>query len=53
MLKRMKAGIYSGPQDIKIEEIMIPAVKPGHVLVDNIASGICGSDLHRYFGEWD
>ena len=53
MLRRMKAGIYSGPQDIKIEEIPIPAVKPGHVLVDNIASGICGSDLHRYFGEWD
>ena len=53
MLRRMKAGIYSGPRQIKIEEIKIPAVKPGHVLVDNKISGICGSDIHRYFGKWD
>ena len=51
--RRMKAGIYYGPKDIRLEEIDVPAVTPGHVLVDTKASGICGSDLHVYYGEWD
>jgi 2-desacetyl-2-hydroxyethyl bacteriochlorophyllide A dehydrogenase len=49
----MKAGIWYGPQDIRLEEIDIPTVGPGQVLVDTKASGICGSDLHVYYGEWD
>jgi 2-desacetyl-2-hydroxyethyl bacteriochlorophyllide A dehydrogenase len=52
MTKKMKAGIYSGPEDIRLKEIPVPTVKPGHVLVRNKASGICGSDLHEYFGDW-
>ena len=51
-MKTMKAGIYSGPQDIRVTEIPVPTVKPGHLLVQNKASGICGSDLHEYFGKW-
>jgi 2-desacetyl-2-hydroxyethyl bacteriochlorophyllide A dehydrogenase len=49
----MKAGIYHGIRDIRLEEIDVPAVKPGHVLVDTKVSGICGSDIHQYFGEWN
>jgi 2-desacetyl-2-hydroxyethyl bacteriochlorophyllide A dehydrogenase len=52
MAKMMKAGIYSGPQDIRVEEIQVPTIKPEHILVQNKASGICGSDLHEYFGDW-
>jgi len=52
MVKTMKAGIYSGPQDIRVKEIPVPTIKPGHVLVQNKASGICGSDLHEYYGAW-
>jgi 2-desacetyl-2-hydroxyethyl bacteriochlorophyllide A dehydrogenase len=52
MMKTMKAAIYSGPRDIRITEIPVPTIKPGHVLVQNKVSGICGSDLHEYFGEW-
>ena len=52
MVKTMKAGIYSGPRDIRVQEIPVPTIKPGHVLVQNKASGICGSDLHEYFGAW-
>ena len=48
----MKAGIYYGPQDIRVEEVDVPTVPPGHVLVDTKVSGICGSDLHTYYGEW-
>ncbi|MFQ6075487.1 MAG: zinc-binding dehydrogenase [Candidatus Bathyarchaeia archaeon] len=53
MPRKMKAGIYHGPKDIRIEEIDVPPVPPRHVLVDTKASGICGSDLHRYLGEWE
>ncbi len=48
----MKAGIYFGPRDIRLQEIHVPTIKPGHVLIQNKASGICGSDLHEYFGDW-
>jgi 2-desacetyl-2-hydroxyethyl bacteriochlorophyllide A dehydrogenase len=51
-MRKMKAGIYYGPQDIRIEEVDVPAVPPGHVLVDTKVSGICGSDLHTYYGDW-
>lgn len=52
MARTMKAGIYHGVRDIRLEEIEMPAVKPGHVLVDTKVSGICGSDIHQYHGEW-
>jgi 2-desacetyl-2-hydroxyethyl bacteriochlorophyllide A dehydrogenase len=48
----MKAGIYHGIEDIRLEEIEMPVVKSGQVLVDNKVSGICGSDIHQYFGDW-
>jgi len=48
MVRTMKAGIYHGPHDIQIEEIAVPPVKPGHVLIANKVSGICGSDVHRW-----
>jgi len=53
LLRKMKAGIWYGPQDIRLEEIDVPKVGHGQVLVDTKASGICGSDLHVYFGEWE
>jgi (R,R)-butanediol dehydrogenase/meso-butanediol dehydrogenase/diacetyl reductase len=49
----MKAGIYHGVRDIRLEEIDVPAVTPGHVLIDTKVSGICGSDIHQYLGAWD
>jgi L-iditol 2-dehydrogenase len=49
----MQAGIYYGPCDIRLEDITIPSLKATHVLIDTKSSGICGSDLHRYYGQWD
>ncbi len=53
MSRKMKAGIFYGPQDIRIDEIDVPSIEPGQVLVDVKTSGICGSDIHRYFGDWE
>ena len=38
-------------QPLVPEEIEIPALKPGEVLVKLEASGICGSDVHMWQGE--
>lgn len=44
----MRAAVYHGQKDVRIEEIPEPAVEPGTVEVDIGAAGICGSDLHEY-----
>ncbi|MGQ9514482.1 MAG: zinc-dependent alcohol dehydrogenase [Thermoproteota archaeon] len=44
----MKAAIFYGAGDIKIEERPVPRIGSGEVLVKIKAAGICGSDLHSY-----
>lgn len=46
----MKTAIIHGPRDIRVEEVDTPATGPDDVLVRVRASGICGSDVHRYLG---
>ena len=44
----MKAAVYHGPRDIRIEDIPTPVPGPNELLVAVRACGICGSDLHTY-----
>ena len=44
----MKAAVYYGPRDIRVEEVAIPKLEKGEVLLRIRACGICGSDLHTY-----
>jgi len=44
----MRAARFHGREDIRVEEISEPSLKPGHVFVDVAWCGICGSDLHEY-----
>ena len=46
----MKTAIIYGPRNILVEEADIPVIGPDDVLVQVKASGICGSDVHRYLG---
>jgi len=46
----MKAGVFYGPQNIKVEEVEKPEVSAGYVIIRVKAAGICGSDLHFYKG---
>ncbi len=48
----LKAVVYHGPRDIRVEEIPEPKVTGKKVLVDFKAGSICGTDLHFYRGEW-
>ena len=47
----MKALVLRGPYDIAVEERPEPQPGPGEVVVEVIATGICGSDFHGYSGE--
>lgn len=44
----MKAAVYHGIRDLRIEEVPEPAVGPGEVKIKVKYCGICGSDLHEY-----
>lgn len=44
----MKAGIYLGKQNIEIRELAIPEVGDRDVLIKNIYSSVCGTDVAVY-----
>jgi L-iditol 2-dehydrogenase len=47
----MKVAKYYNRQDIRIEEMPIPRVGPGEILVQVKACGLCGSDLMEWYVE--
>lgn len=44
----MKAAVYYGPRDLRVEDIERPSITEEEILVRVRACGICGSDLHMY-----
>lgn len=44
----MRAAVFYGPRDVRVEEVPDPVLEPGDVLIRVRACGICGSDLHTY-----
>ena len=46
----MKAAIWHGGRDIRIEDLPKPVAGPEEILVKVKAAGICGSELHAYEG---
>jgi glutathione-independent formaldehyde dehydrogenase len=50
----MKALVYRGPRNIRVEEVPDPKIEwPTDVLVRITSTNICGSDLHMYEGRTD
>lgn len=47
----MKAAIWKGIERIDIEDIAIPEPRDNEILVKVKACGICGTDMHIYYGE--
>ncbi len=53
MAKMMKAAVvHAFDKPLSIEEVPVPEVAPGHVLVKVEASGVCHTDLHAATGDW-
>lgn len=46
----MKAAVYYGKGDVRIEELPVPAVREDEVLVEVRACGVCGTDIHIFEG---
>lgn len=44
----MKAGRYLGPGRLRVEEVEVPEVRDGDVLVRMRACGVCGTDIKTY-----
>jgi threonine dehydrogenase-like Zn-dependent dehydrogenase len=48
--KTMRAVRCYGPKDYRLEEVAVPRVGPGEVLVKVLSAGICASDIKCYVG---
>lgn len=48
----LKAVVYRGPHNIKVEDVSEPLVTGKKVLVDFKSGGLCGTDMHFYRGDW-
>jgi L-iditol 2-dehydrogenase len=46
----MLAAVYHGPNDLRVEEVPIPKIEKGEILVKVISASICGTDLRIYHG---
>ncbi|WP_411883337.1 alcohol dehydrogenase AdhP [Polaromonas sp. YR568] len=52
-MQTMKAAVvHEFGKPLRIEEVPVPTVAPGTVLVKIAASGVCHTDLHAADGDW-
>ena len=47
----MKAAVFHGKHDIRVENISVPQIKEDEVLVKVAYCGVCGTDVHIYEGD--
>ena len=45
----MRVAMYYNNQDVRVEEMPVPGIGPGELLVRVEASGICGSDVMEWY----
>lgn len=45
--KTMRAAVYRGVNDVRVESVPVPEIGPGEVLVKIHTCGICGTDLKK------
>lgn len=47
----MKSAVFYGKHDLRVEESIVPKPGPAEVLIQVMACGICGTDIHIYEGD--
>ena len=53
MARTMKAAVVREfKKPLSIDEVPVPEVGPGQILVKIEASGVCHTDLHAADGDW-
>ncbi|MGQ9514185.1 MAG: zinc-dependent alcohol dehydrogenase family protein [Thermoproteota archaeon] len=48
----MKAAVLHGIRDLRVEDVAEPSISEDEVLIKVMATGICGTDIHFFKGEW-
>jgi L-iditol 2-dehydrogenase len=46
----MLAAVYHGPGDLRVEEVGVPKIGAGEILVKVLSASICGTDLRIFHG---
>lgn len=46
----MKAALLLSPRELSLADIPLPALEPGHVMIQPRITGVCGTDLSFYAG---
>ncbi|MGH7927609.1 MAG: alcohol dehydrogenase catalytic domain-containing protein [Candidatus Binatia bacterium] len=46
---RMRVAMYYNNKDVRLEELPVPKINSGELLIRTRASGICGSDLMEWY----
>jgi len=47
----MRALVYNGPKDIRVEDVKVPEIGDTDVLIKVKYCGVCGTDIHIYSGD--
>jgi L-iditol 2-dehydrogenase len=47
----MLAAVYHGPNDLRLEQVPVPKIANGEILVKVLSASICGTDLRILHGE--
>jgi (R,R)-butanediol dehydrogenase/meso-butanediol dehydrogenase/diacetyl reductase len=47
----MRAAVFYGRSDLRLEDVPEPVPGPGEVKIRLAHNGLCGTDLHLYFAE--
>lgn len=45
------AAVLHGPEDIRLEQLKLPELEPGQVLIGDPIGGICGTDVAKWRGD--
>jgi L-iditol 2-dehydrogenase len=45
----MRVAMYYNNRDVRLEEMPVPSIEPGELLVRIMASGICGTDVMEWY----
>jgi 2-desacetyl-2-hydroxyethyl bacteriochlorophyllide A dehydrogenase len=48
----LKGVVLDAVEKISLKDIPVPKVSSGNVLIQVKACGICGTDVHAYYGDW-
>jgi L-iditol 2-dehydrogenase len=49
--EHMLAAVYHGPNDLRVEDVLVPRIGAGEILVKVLSASICGTDLRIFHGK--